>query len=110
MSPLDPPRKIAPSLDVIPFLVPPRESEDLCTNCRAVLYLIQPDAELPDRLLGVCKGCKHWYLIDTVPDVSEGTMVRLPDVHVIRSLSRMNPSDGISPMSDGPGDDQPGTA
>ena len=55
--------------------------------------------ELPERLLGVCESCKHWYLIDLVPDVSQGVMVMLPDNEVIRELSRPNPSDGISVMS-----------
>jgi hypothetical protein len=34
--------------------------------------------------------------------VAEGIVVRLPDVEVIRDLSRENPSDGISLLSHEP--------
>ena len=56
--------------------------------------------DFPERLLGVCEACKHWYLIDLVPEVSQGVMVLLPDNEGIRELSRQDPSAGISIMSD----------
>ena len=70
-----------------------------CLNCASELILHQPDMNTPERLLGVCESCKHWYLIDLVPDVSQGVMVWLPDKEVVRDLSRPSASDGISIMS-----------
>ena len=46
------------------------------------------------------KQCKHWFLIDLVPDLSAGTLCRLPDIEVIRNLSHENPSKGISLIGD----------
>ena len=100
------PKKIAASLDVIPFDLPLGDVKDTpCPHCTWQLSLIQPDAELPDRLVGVCERCKHWFLIDTIPDQSEGIIVRLPEVQLIRNLSREDPSDGISLMDSGRGDE-----
>ncbi len=70
-----------------------------CLNCSSELTLHQPDMNTPERLLGVCESCKHWYLIDLVPDVSQGVMVWLPGCEVVRELSRENPPAGISIMS-----------
>ncbi len=70
-----------------------------CLNCSSDLTLHQPDMDTPERLLGVCESCKHWYLIDLVPDVSQGVMVWLPEKEVVRELSRPDPSDGMSMMS-----------
>jgi hypothetical protein len=66
------------------------------------LALHQPDPDSPERLLGVCERCKHWFLIDLLLKRSEGVMVRLPDTRVIRDLSCKNPSDGISLLSHEP--------
>jgi hypothetical protein len=33
-------------------------------HCDWDLELHQPDAELPDRLLGICVVCKTWYLVE----------------------------------------------
>jgi len=94
-------KKVAAHLDVLRFPVAvERPAGAHCLNCSAPLSLSQPDLASPDRLLGVCERCKHWFLIDLVPDMSEGLMCRLPDIEVIRSLSRENPSKGISLMGD----------
>ncbi len=85
------------------FLRFPALSEDPvaaeCLNCSSDLTLHQPDMNTPERLLGVCESCKHWYLIDLVPDVSQGVMVWLPDQEVVRELSRPDQSERISIMS-----------
>ena len=89
--------EVTPRLDLLHF--PARGYEVVsteCPNCTSYLTLIQPDLALPNRLIGACEQCKHWYLIDTVPDVSEGTMLRLPDVRTIRKLSQGNQSGGLS--------------
>jgi len=94
-------KKVAANLDVLRFpLAVARPAGAHCLNCSSPLSLSQPDLESPERLLGVCMRCKHWFLIDLVADRSEGIMCRLPDIEVIRSLSRENPSHGISLMSD----------
>jgi hypothetical protein len=82
-------KKVSAPLDVLHF---PTATENpngpSCLNCSSRLSLSQPDMELPERLLGICEQCKRWFLIDMVSDQGEGTMVRLPEAHVIRSLSR----------------------
>ena len=60
------------------------------------MCLSQPDLNSPERLLGVCEHCKHWFLIDLVPDLTEGILWRLPDIEVIRQLSFENPSTSAS--------------
>jgi hypothetical protein len=100
---------IKPSLEVLPFPASrPVAESSRCPNCTEVMTVLQPDYELPNRLIGACERCKRWYLIDILPDVSGGTMLRLPDMQVIRSLSRKNPSTGISLMDGGQGDDSTG--
>jgi hypothetical protein len=39
----------------------------------------QPDAGSPDRLIGICEDCRHWYLLDLMPDEGAAVMVLLPD-------------------------------
>lgn len=85
-------KRVSAPLDVLHFpaaIVNP--TGPICLNCSSLLSLLQPDLDLPERLLGICEQCKHWFFIDIVPDQGEGTMVRLPESHVIRSLSRGNP-------------------
>lgn len=84
--------------------------EAQCLNCPSKLTLHQPDMELPERLLGVCESCKHWYLIDLVREVNEGVMVWLPDNEVVRELSRENPPAGISMMNHEPEKGSPGSS
>jgi hypothetical protein len=35
-----------------------------CPVCGSELELHQPDADLPDRLLGICGACKSWFLVE----------------------------------------------
>jgi hypothetical protein len=87
-------KKVSADLDVLRF---PTAIERListhCLNCSSPLSLSQPDLESPDRLLGVCQQCKHWFLIHLIADQSEGLLCRLPDIEVIRQLSFENPSE-----------------
>jgi hypothetical protein len=46
-----------------------RTTPIVCPNCRSDLCRLQPDVELPDRLLGVCRTCKTWFLLDAVRGV-----------------------------------------
>jgi hypothetical protein len=35
-----------------------------CGRCGSSLELHQPDADLPNRLLGTCPACKAWYVVE----------------------------------------------
>ena len=101
MKPDLPIKKVSAKLDILRFdLVVETPPRARCLNCSAPLSLSQPDLKSPDRLLGICGQCRHWFLIDLVPDSSAGILCRLPDIEVIRSLSHENPSAGISVMGD----------
>ena len=64
-----------------------------CLNCSTLLSVSQPDLDAPDKLLGVCDRCKHWFFIHLRPDRTEGVMCELPDVDLIRQLSLDDPAD-----------------
>ena len=82
-------KKVSTHLDVLHFPAPVEKTKDpSCLNCSSPLSLSQPDLDMPDRLLGICEHCKNWFLIDIVADQGEGTMVRLPEAQVIRTLAR----------------------
>jgi hypothetical protein len=96
-------KRVSTKLELLRFPSPPVGAvRACCLHCSTPLALHQPDSDSPERLLGVCEQCKHWFLIDLLPKKSEGVMVRLPDTKVIRELSRENPSDGISLLSHQP--------
>jgi hypothetical protein len=42
-----------------------------CPDCSWQLALSQPDVDSPERLLGICEQCKHWFLIELPPDQPE---------------------------------------
>lgn len=44
-----------------------------------MIALHQPDEGFPERILGVCRSCKYWFLLDLVPGKPEAVMVLLPD-------------------------------
>src|SRR4051794_27134205 len=101
-------KSVSAKLDLLRFPAPPvRAVSACCLHCSSPLALHQPDPDSPERLLGVCEQCKHWFLIDLRSEQSEGVMVRLPDTDVIRHLSHENPSAGISLMNHEP---DPGSA
>ena len=100
MTPNRRPKKVSTSLGVLRFQSPPESSvETLCLHCSSALTIHQPDVQAPERLLGTCDSCKHWFLIDLVREWSEGVIVWLPDTEVVRDLSNANPSAGISELS-----------
>lgn len=90
-------KKVSAELDVLRF---PTAMEHpigaRCLNCSSPLSLSQPDLDSPGRLLGVCEKCKHWFLIDLIPDQTEAVLWRLPDIEMIRHLSIENPSESSS--------------
>jgi hypothetical protein len=90
-------KKVSTELDVLCF---PRAVDHhpraYCLHCGSLLSLSQPDLGSPDRLLGVCERCKHWFIIDLIADRSEGLLCRLPDTQVIRHLSFEKPPEAPS--------------
>jgi hypothetical protein len=74
------PRRVPAVLDVIPFPAPPGDLAWFrCADCSTSLELHQPDNEFPDRLLGVCKSCRRWTLIELAPDGPGAVMALLPE-------------------------------
>ncbi len=93
-------KRVSADLDVLRFpAAVERPVKAHCLNCSLPLSLSQPDLNSPERLLGVCEQCTHWFLIDLIADHSEGLLCRLPDIEVIRQLSFDNPSQGTSKKS-----------
>jgi hypothetical protein len=81
-------KKVSADLDLLRFPAAVEHPVSAhCLNCSLPLSLCQPDLNSPERLLGICERCKHWFLIDLIPDLTEGVLSRLPDIEVIRSLS-----------------------
>jgi len=99
MKPDRPLKSISAELIVLRFpAINPDTISVRCVHCSTPLTLHQPDPGLPERLLGTCERCKHWFLMDLLPDQTNGVLVRLPDAQVIRELSHEAPSGGISLM------------
>ncbi len=79
---------IASRLVVLPFAEPPGDlSWICCVHCGEALDLQQPNAQVPDRLLGICEGCSLWFLIELVTERSEVMMVQLPEGRSLREAS-----------------------
>ena len=57
-----------------------------CPDCKGALDLHQPDERNPDRLLGVCKRCSDWFLMDMRPDQTAWMVVPLPDAAFFRDV------------------------
>jgi hypothetical protein len=73
------PRRVPVDLDVIPFGPPPGDLDWVeCVDCRGPLELHQPDAQSPDRLLGICTGCGRWYVMLLAVGKPEAVLVSLP--------------------------------
>jgi hypothetical protein len=87
-------KRVSADLDVLLFpTATERPVRTRCLNCSLPLSLLQPDLDSPDRLLGVCEQCKHWFLIRLIADHSKGLLCRLPDIEFVRELSCEEPSE-----------------
>lgn len=66
---------------------PSSESEDFagirCPECGGRMVVHQPDERLPHRLLGTCRCCLAWFLMDD----AGGLVFRLPDEIAPRDAS-----------------------
>lgn len=51
-----------------------------CPECHGQLVVHQPDERLPDRLLGTCRACLAWFLLNAGGEI----LFRLPDVDALK--------------------------
>ena len=76
------------------------ESEDYsgvqCPECHGRLVVHQPDERLPERLLGVCRSCFTWFLIDA----ATRTMLRLPGQDAPGNAGRVSTADRLGRSTD----------
>jgi hypothetical protein len=73
-------RSVSVALELIHLSTLPDDLDRLhCLHCRSDIAIHQPDESSPERMLGVCKACKYWFLMDRVPGTSEAILVLLPD-------------------------------
>jgi hypothetical protein len=78
-------------------LVRDEASASRCPCCRRPLTLHQPDPDCPDRLVGICEGCRTWFIINA----ATGVMVRLPGDQELRGL-KITASTGHEPDTSAP--------
>lgn len=50
-----------------------------CLDCGGRLEFHQPDAQRPDRLLGVCEDCCCWAIVEVQGDRGEVVVIMLPE-------------------------------
>jgi hypothetical protein len=63
---------------LVPVLAEDGEAAGIaCPDCGGLMELHQPDAEIPDRLLGTCVACRRWVAIE-FGAVGGTLMVALP--------------------------------
>jgi hypothetical protein len=82
------PRRVATDPDVIRFAFesPPGDPGRVrCARCREDLTLHQPDLQSPGRLLGICGGCRRWYLVVMGPGRDSALMVVVPEDRELRA-------------------------
>jgi hypothetical protein len=76
-------RLITLALGIVRLETDPDHRPELrCPGCHRELALHQPDVQSPDRLLGACRECRDWFLVD----LSSGVMVRLPDQAALHEI------------------------
>ena len=56
-----------------------------CPVCRGQLMVHQPDERLPERLLGTCRSCFTWFLIDS----GDGITLRVPGTDTLKGTSTL---------------------
>jgi len=49
-----------------------------CRHCETALELSQPDPLTPARLVGLCRSCGAWYILDDNADGESSTQLELP--------------------------------
>ncbi len=61
-----------------------------CLNCGCRLSWQQPELTNPNRLLGVCSGCRLWHLLDMSCGEDQMLFVKFADPQCIRDLMLMH--------------------
>jgi hypothetical protein len=61
-----------------------------CLNCGAPLEIHQPDVEEPQRFIGTCEQCRHWYVLYWSPLATEGLMLILPSYEELQAMHGPN--------------------
>jgi hypothetical protein len=62
-----------------------------CIRCGEPLELHQPDAASPGRLLGTCRVCSTWFLVEERRDGSGIVLVEFPRKVPTQSRARRGP-------------------
>ena len=57
-----------------------------CQKCRASLEIHQPDEARPDQLLGTCRECGCWHMIEMAPGGREAYLFDIPGVDFVRKM------------------------
>jgi hypothetical protein len=55
-----------------------------CLKCETPLNILQPDAGIPDQLLGACCGCGAWFAIWMKGDDNQAVVVHLSIMDLVR--------------------------
>jgi hypothetical protein len=70
-----------------PVTMVPGASSLCCPDCQAALDLQQPDVDLPEQLLGICKSCSKWFFLVELEEDWNGTMLfELPSAATMRAM------------------------
>jgi hypothetical protein len=59
-----------------------------CLGCRSFLELHVPDTQTPERMLGVCRQCGDWFIVELFPPPSGAMIVRLPGRDDLLDIAR----------------------
>ena len=73
-------------LGVFPAPAPPGGTPR-CLHCEGALVVHQPDPWYPGRLLGICKACRSWCLMDLNADETRWLVVPLPTSDDVRAVA-----------------------
>jgi hypothetical protein len=55
-----------------------------CHKCGTQLDIHQPDEGSPDHLLGTCRDCGSWHMIEMAPGRREALLFDMPGVDFVR--------------------------
>jgi hypothetical protein len=55
-----------------------------CQECQTTLDIHQPDEEHPSQLLGTCRSCGAWHLVEIASDGSEAMLLKVPNLDDVR--------------------------
>ncbi|HEV3163259.1 MAG TPA: hypothetical protein VGZ22_04405 [Isosphaeraceae bacterium] len=65
-------------------------SSILCPKCQGPITVHQPDAQLPDQLLGTCDGCGAWYVLGLMSASNEALVLHLPIHELVQRVAELS--------------------